>query len=358
MIYKNAEKITMFKGDYSPLSIYKGNTQVSGWQYSQITGKILVASNTYNDTARLVIDGKTNETGTGTKSPDNPYILDSVNDFELISCCENLFDLDNWYNFLRSFTTTNVYKTTADGIDCIKYHPYLTYNKEYMLGCFKPETQYTLSYSARQESIGSGTITGIRFKHTDGTYAFLYIPNDTSWHNLTITSAAGKTVSSIQMLYNFAGFVYIDENSVMLVEGSVSKPYKKYKGSRITYFNTLHSLPNGAKDYIVIDNTAKTAKLYKHCESTTLSAGTEWIITEAKNNSSIMSSQINKTALIGKSLTSDIAITTAHTLIYELEMPTVINLMYDDVPTYYPHTQIYTAAKIKPVLEGTIRRII
>lgn len=58
---------------------------MAGWQFANVSGESLSQANTYNGNCAITINGKTIETGTGTKSPTNPYTLSSVANFNLIS---------------------------------------------------------------------------------------------------------------------------------------------------------------------------------------------------------------------------------------------------------------------------------
>lgn len=84
-IYKNGQAIKAFKGDYKPVNIYKGNIRITGWEFANVSGETLYVNDTYNDTAYLAILGKTIETGIGEKSPYNPYVFQSVENFDITS---------------------------------------------------------------------------------------------------------------------------------------------------------------------------------------------------------------------------------------------------------------------------------
>ena len=143
---------------------------------------------------------------------------------------KNLFDTQGWYNWLRTFTTTYVTKTEVDGVSCIFYRPNETYNKQYMKGQFKENTQYTISFRAKG-IVGTGVSTGFKFVHTDGTYNIKAVANKVEWDSYTLVSSANKTVDHIEMVYNYAQGCYFDENSIQLEEGAAATEYEPYSES-------------------------------------------------------------------------------------------------------------------------------
>ena len=151
-------------------------------------------------------------------SPYYPRQIYSLTDVTVTSRGRNLFNAEDWYTFLRSYTTTFVSKATLDGYECIKYHPEGTYDKPYMRGQFKPNTQYTIKFKGRQDAVHEGNSSGFMFQYTDGTSMSLYVDNTTEWKEYIATSAAGKTIDYIKMGYNYGYPIYIVENSIQLVE--------------------------------------------------------------------------------------------------------------------------------------------
>lgn len=162
----------------------------------------------------------------GTPTPDNPVEIENVGDLT-----KNLFDTQGWYNWLRTFTTSYVQKKVVDGISCIYYRPALTYDKQYMLGEFKENTQYIIQWRAKG-IVGQGESTGFVFNYTDGTRQVSAVKNEDKWDNYTLVSLPDKTLSWIDMGYNYGQGCYIDENSIQLKEGTTAtdyEPYHKYK---------------------------------------------------------------------------------------------------------------------------------
>ena len=163
-----------------------------------------------------------NSVQNGTPSTDNPVEIESVGDIK------NKFDVNKWYEFLRSFSTKYVEKTEVDGTSCIYYSPRGGSNgKPYMSGQFKPQTQYILSFRAKG-IVGTGVSTGFKFVYTDGTGSTIYVKNDSTWNSYTLKSNLGKTISHIETTYSYSQGCYFDENSIQLEEGNIATEYVAY----------------------------------------------------------------------------------------------------------------------------------
>ena len=164
-----------------------------------------------------------NSVQSSTPSASAPVEIESVGDLK------NLFDLQGWYTWLKSFGTPDAYvrKVTVDGISCILYRPPLTYDKQYMKGEFKENTQYALSFRAKGIT-GSGVSTGFRFKYTDGSSSGVDVAADGEWKDYKTISKADKTINYIWMWFGYDQGCYIDENSVQLEEGAAATEYVPY----------------------------------------------------------------------------------------------------------------------------------
>ena len=164
-----------------------------------------------------------NSVQNSTPSADNPAEIESVGDIK------NLFDLQGWYTWLKSFGTSDTYvkKVTVDGISCILYRPPGTYDKQYMKGEFKENTQYALSFRAKGIT-GSGVSTGFRFQYTDGSSSGVDVAADGEWKDYKTISKADKTIDYIWMWFGHDQGCYIDENSVQLEEGAAATEYVPY----------------------------------------------------------------------------------------------------------------------------------
>lgn len=189
---KGVKKIMPYKGNYGPVNVYRGTAKVAGWLPSTQTGKALAYEGTYKDkVSPLGVYGWSSQVQT--------------------TQGKNLFDTNRWNTFLTanetSHTTPN--KTGTDGgYTYLAVHPNGHYNLQFMKGEFQPNTQYTISFMARQESVKAGVTTGFVFNYTDGTYSIRYCNNDTTWAQYTLTSTANKTIDYIGMAWNYGGYVY------------------------------------------------------------------------------------------------------------------------------------------------------
>ena len=105
---------------------------------------------------------------------------------------------------------------------------------------FKPNTQYTLSVNGYSDSATSATIFG--FKYADGTYKEVRIEG-TAPTDVTLTSAAGKTVDSIYGTFGSGVNVITYLKDIMLVEGTAAAEYVSYNGRSIsiTLGSTVYS---------------------------------------------------------------------------------------------------------------------
>lgn len=84
-IYKENQSLKAFKGDYAPVNVYKENIKLAGWRHLELSDTTLTVHNTYNNTAWIKINGMTTAEGTDTLSPVNPYVLKSIENFDLVS---------------------------------------------------------------------------------------------------------------------------------------------------------------------------------------------------------------------------------------------------------------------------------
>ena len=166
---------------------------------------------------------------------------------------KNIFDVNSWYNWLRTFTTQYVAKETVDGIEAIRYQPPVTYNKPWMQGQFKENTKYTFSYKAKG-IVGTNKSTGFKFVYTDGTTTACYVDNEATWKNYTCASS-GKTIDRLEMNYFYGQGCYFDINSIQLEESSAATTYEAYNGKTTNIYldEPLRKVGNYV-DYIDYNN--------------------------------------------------------------------------------------------------------
>lgn len=266
----NGKNDYMIEADGIIYNIDSNGNLTSGYKKEVSEDGVLVSTGDGN-----VLNGKIygNSIQNGTPSPDNPIEIQSVGDLvtegeykgkykiPVTVSGKNLFDTQNWYNWLRTFTTEYVTKTTVDGINCIYYRPSYTFNKPYMSGQFKERTRYTIRYRAKG-IVGTGVSTGFKFVYTDGTYELSYVGNKNEWDFYTKVSN-GKTIDHIEMTYNYGQGCYIDENSIQLEENVTATDYEPYQAPRITniYLNEpLRTIGDDA-DYIDLKNKKVVRKI-------------------------------------------------------------------------------------------------
>ena len=162
----------------------------------------------------------------GTPTPENPIMPSGCGERT-----ENLAFTGWAEDFVKRAPPDKAYKTQVDGRNCLYVYCTVGYDKydtEYMFKTdFKESTMYTLSFEYMRPSNLNSSNT-ICVLYTDGTKVPLpnYI-NDGDWHKRTFTTAPGKTVKSICSYYT-SGYVYIDIDTFMVVEGSTALPYEPY----------------------------------------------------------------------------------------------------------------------------------
>jgi len=348
-----------FINGYKWVDTYYNGVKIAGSQLVEVSGEMLSVPNTYDDTAWLKICGKTVESGEGEKYPDNPYELKSVGDdggFDLVSAGKNLFDYKDFLAELeKGGYTKGSLLPNKDGVylkDMVSVHGRV----QFLQNRFLPNTAYTISMTGIVENpTNDYAIFYFVIRYTDGTYQ---ITTSLTWmttQTVSYTSDPAKTIAHLEASrqYNGDAVVY----NIQLELGKTATPYTPFRGMQTVHIPyTLRSLPDGTRDYIVIDNVQKRAWYQHILKKDTLSAGTSWTLSDAKPNSAFMSTHISSGYLDGNILTSVEEITEEFEVIYELAVkPEPIELDYNEIKTFYPFTQIYTTATVQPLLEGKIR---
>ena len=165
----------------------------------------------------------------GTPSPKSPSeIENTTGNVKITSCNKNLFNIDNFMNYY------NLTETGTDGeYDYIEYTTESRENNKFMQGQFKENTQYTISFIARQETTKQGVTTGFVIMHTDGTRIEKTINNDEIWTNYVITSITNKTIDYIAMSYYYSGTVWLSD--IQLEENNIKTDYIKNEQQIITF---------------------------------------------------------------------------------------------------------------------------
>ena len=221
----------------------------------------------------------------------------------------------------------------------------------------------------------------------------LSVPNtydDTAWlkiYGKTVESGEGeKSPYNSYVFQSVENFDIISTNSDKL--------------SMVTFNYNLRSLPDGTCDYIEIDNVAKTAKLVQAVKRFILSPNENWTIASQDDNrtrfyfyrglgvlGSVYNSQrcthfqpftsyadmsrrvrdgilfetsFYNNLVVSNNIASNVTELKTWLANNSVEInfkttPTVTELDYEEIVTFYPFTQIYTTATVQPTLEAKIR---
>ena len=421
-MYLKDKPIKLFrdKGEkYRPVSLYLGNKKIAGYEYSEVTGESLSVSDTYNSDCSITINGLTIETGTGDKAPDNLYTLNSVSNFDLTTCGKNAFNSDNLYAIFAakiiafgSTPSTWLSYVTVDGRRCLRNGQVGITTNSVLHSSFKPNTQYYITLEVKKTD-GTGTGVSIRANYTDGTGSYVSHVLD-GWKKIEIITPVGKSVASITQLYSSVVTTFFNLDSMMICELPSDTNYVPYIGGTINFPHTLRSLPDGTKDYIVIDNVARTAKLYRHINEIILSGDSNWQSYGSNANYTGFYTSSSYPALAGQVFltntllarcnrfrhsqqtvydksgnaywllaegTNRVYLSIANSLtginfadggetkvpkfkawlannpieIHHIATPTITTLPYTAVKQYYPQTNVYTNATVQPTLSGNFR---
>ncbi len=353
-------------------------------QEVNLSGTNISQDKTYNDSAFLRIYGKSKQIGI--PSPDTPSPINSVSDFDLIISGKNLF-ID------ELMLDTNNYEYVSP------YH-------YYEISGLKANTNYTFGLrndfnldSIDRPSVGN---RAIRINNTKTNPSGINVVNVTS----TGAVSTPRTIKS-----NEEGILYLVvyqpqildflSHGLQLEEGTSQTIYEPFKGNIINFPYTLRSLPDGTKDYIEIDNVNKKAKLYQNIGYKVFDGTEDWIkySTDSKyyisnelmgamyktGMSCFCTHYVGKISGSGSSYDSGSAwlqstssyprfyiadnnyttVSSFKTFLnnqynsgtpiivqYKLETPIIEELVYQQIKTYYPYTQIYTNSTVQPTLEA------
>ncbi len=210
----------------------------------------------------LVLYGGSSQ-GDGTSGATGAIL--SAQNFSVTACAKNLFDTDAWYTYLVSIQASALptKRGTDQGHDYIAIHPGSYSGSRFMDGAFAENTQYTIGYWGRQETLltpASARSTGIQIRYTDGSSYSQYIDNTEQWRYYTVTTDAGKTVSAIALSYNYPGYGYFSE--VMMVRGGIVPEYVPYEGKSAQVDIALCGIPGDggylSRDYVTVSRGTVT----------------------------------------------------------------------------------------------------
>ncbi len=148
-----------------------------------------------------------------------------ISDFSTVSvtaCRKNLFDETTLLSYNHEENEVSyIFKSSIPASQDLT--PNIT---------FKPNTQYILKYTAKQEMSDESSSLGyprLQIKYKDGT-ADTIKQTTTDYSEITLVSAAGKTVKGIYYGYSTKNVFYIQKNSIQLEEGNEATGYEPYDG--------------------------------------------------------------------------------------------------------------------------------
>lgn len=150
-----------------------------------------------------------------------PHISD-FSDVSVTACRKNLFDETTLLSYNHEADDDSyIFKSSIPASQDLT--PNIT---------FKPNTQYILKYTAKQEIADGSSSLGyprLQIKYKDGT-ADTIKQTTTDYSEITLVSAAGKTVKGIYYGYSTKNIFYIQKNSIQLEEGNEATGYEPYDG--------------------------------------------------------------------------------------------------------------------------------
>lgn len=150
-----------------------------------------------------------------------PHISD-FSDVSVTACRKNLFDETTLLSYNHEADDDSyIFKSSIPASQDLT--PDIT---------FKPNTQYILKYTAKQEIADGSSSLGyprLQIKYKDGT-ADTIKQTTTDYSEITLVSAAGKTVKGIYYGYSTKNIFYIQKNSIQLEEGNEATGYEPYDG--------------------------------------------------------------------------------------------------------------------------------
>lgn len=123
-LYLADKKATLFKGEHKPVRLYLGDKKVTGYEYANSKGEHIEFEGTYNDTASIVINGKSEQVQTeqGKNLLDREFIVGYFNDDILTPGAKyRSFDGDvllpaGTYTFSRPGGDFNIVRIRLNGI--------------------------------------------------------------------------------------------------------------------------------------------------------------------------------------------------------------------------------------------------
>ena len=215
-----------FYTDGTSSKLYNSYTN-SGWMHKVLTSdpdKTVSAVGNIAAEYRCLsyIDINTFQLEKGVSETDyTPHISD-FSDVSVTACRKNLFDETTLLSYNHEEDDDSyIFKSSIPASQDLTHS--IT---------FKPNTQYILKYTAKQEIADESSSLGyprLQIKYKDGT-ADTIKQTTTDYSEITLVSAAGKTVKGIYYGYSTKNVFYIQKNSIQLEEGNEATGYEPYDG--------------------------------------------------------------------------------------------------------------------------------
>ncbi|MDK0754777.1 BppU family phage baseplate upper protein [Clostridium perfringens] len=148
----------------------------------------------------------------------------------ILSHGKNLLNINDFYNKLYSIDNLNIKEVVEENRQCFSLINNSSYFKNGYTCNFKENTQYTLQGYFKQKSGNSLMLT---INYTDGTYQeFRGEMNMISFKFFKVTTQPNKTIKFIGGAYTDGTKLYIDKETLMIVESAQSSLYEPYKENK------------------------------------------------------------------------------------------------------------------------------
>jgi hypothetical protein len=176
--------------------------------------------------------------------------LQGVGSGKIVSVGKNLFDKTSTVDkIIQQATSTYASRVVEEGFDCLKFVGNNSYSNKALGIKFKPNTQYTVKFTAKNNGTQGGLFA---FLYTDGSMTLLPISGalSSSFTAYTVTSAPNKSVSDLTLSYNATGTNYYRLDNFQLEEGTTATTYEPYQSSELIYTlpQKFYRLPNNIAD--------------------------------------------------------------------------------------------------------------
>ena len=206
-IYHDGKKMKPYRGYRKPVNIYYGDKKVAGWKNSTQTGNNLTFQTTYNDTADVVVKGKTEQKSewvhkqgetaqSGTPTPETPIPLIS-------NLPAGTYKTQDWNGDWWEFTLTDDLCGIGDVRDSVEWDKY-GHNGRCLNNVIKKIFNGTESIVYTIDSSVNGTNT-VAFAWTSTTVKMSQHPISTHFlgQNIWNMDREGVWVGASPLMFNY-----------------------------------------------------------------------------------------------------------------------------------------------------------